>query len=301
MSLGSLARYDDAEDEIKDEDHDLVLQPPASSNEAYGQDIQEDQNMEVEAKPSPLQIAPKAPKQLALVDYGDMSDDDDEDMSESEPDDDEESKIEVVNPKSTSIVNLGLYDVSTVLPSVDSEFAVPARLNDNYTETASPIPDRVQLPPEPEGRCSKSLQDRIANMLEKKRAGQMNLNEYIERKKDFRNPSIYEKLISFIGIDEHGTNFPRKLYDPSIWGPEDYYEELAKKQKEYHKEKEKEKAKRTQVDFVSGVKKPNAATSQPPVAATTASTTASSTGEKKSKWDQKVAPPPKSIQIAKSK
>lgn len=123
--------------------------------------------------------------------------------------------------------------------------------------------------------------------MKKKRDG-MNLNEYIEMKKDFRNPSIYEKLIQFIGIDEHGTNFPRKLYDPSIWGPDSHYDELARKQKEYHKEREKERLqKRTQVDFVTGTKK-TAVTAAP-----TSSTSSSS--EKKSKWDQKVPPPPKNI------
>ena len=35
-----------------------------------------------------------------------------------------------------------------------------------------------------------------------------NLNDSIQNKKHFRNPSIYEKLINFIGIDEKGTNYP---------------------------------------------------------------------------------------------
>ena len=138
MSLGSLARYDDAEDEIKDEDHDLVLAPPRKSSSPGVSTVDilgEEEPMQVEAKPSPSTNASK-PKQLVLVDYGDMSDDDD-DMSESDPDDDdEESKIEVVNPtasKSASVVNLGLYDVSTVL-SGEPESSVPGRLNDSFTE-----------------------------------------------------------------------------------------------------------------------------------------------------------------------
>jgi len=279
MSLGSLARYDDAEDEIRDEDHNLVLEAKKSTQ----QQQQLAAAMDMEAKPSPstsVESLPAKPKMTLVADY-DMSDDDD--MSESDPDEtEEEPKIEVVNEgqNKESVVNLGLFNRASVLPSGESE---TPNLNDSFVE-ASPRPDSIQLPPEPEGRCSKQLQEKIAAMLKKKQRDGLNLNEYIEMKKDFRNPSIYEKLISFIGIDEHGTNFPRKLYDPSIWGPDSHYDELARKQKEYAKEKEKERLQkqRTQVDFVTGTKKP--AVSAAP---------SSTSSEKKSKWDQKVAPPPK--------
>lgn len=35
------------------------------------------------------------------------------------------------------------------------------------------------------------------------------MNYIIQRKKEFRNPSIYEKLIQFCAIDELGTNYPK--------------------------------------------------------------------------------------------
>jgi len=57
------------------------------------------------------------------------------------------------------------------------------------------------------------------------------MNAAIQNRKAFRNPSIYEKLIDYWGIDEHGTNFPKELYDAHLFGKESHYEELAKAQK----------------------------------------------------------------------
>lgn len=71
--------------------------------------------------------------------------------------------------------------------------------------TSSP---KVKLPPEPEGKCSKELQDKFQKMLEGKIKGKLNMNEKIQTNKTFRNPSIYEKLISYLDIDEFGTNYP---------------------------------------------------------------------------------------------
>ena len=34
------------------------------------------------------------------------------------------------------------------------------------------------------------------------------MNDKLRAHKDFRNPSIYEKLIQFCDIDEFGTNYP---------------------------------------------------------------------------------------------
>merc|ERR1712080_730291 len=213
MSLGSLARYDDAEDEIRDEDHNLVIVPQVRKAVPVVEDVVEPELVPMaEAKPSPSTVESSV-KPRMLVHYDDMSD---EDMSESDIEEEVKPKKPIKTSKSKedqgkkTVINLGLFDGSSVLYSSESE---NSRLN-------SPRPDSITLPPEPEGRCSKSLQEKIAKMIEKKNNGDMNVNEYVQKKKEFRNPSIYEKLISFIGIDEHCTNFPKKLYDPSIWGPE---------------------------------------------------------------------------------
>lgn len=73
------------------------------------------------------------------------------------------------------------------------------------------------LPPEPKGKCPQELQDKITNMYERMRTNNIDMNKLIQERKEFRNPSIYEKLIQFCDIDELGTNYPPELYDPMQW------------------------------------------------------------------------------------
>lgn len=118
-----------------------------------------------------------------------------------------------------------------------------------------------QLPSEPKGKCPQELQDKISNMYDKMRTNNMDMNKLIQQRKEFRNPSIYEKLIQFCEIDELGTNYPPELYDPLQWtgrcqrlalicalhhkfvfvaGKDSFYEELAIVQKLEMEKREKE-------------------------------------------------------------
>ncbi|XP_071511661.1 SAP30-binding protein-like [Diadema antillarum] len=159
--------------------------------------------------------------------------------------------------------------------------------------------EEVSLPPEPPGRCPRQLQEKINGYYRK----QQDVNQLIQRRKDFRNPSIYEKLIDFLGIDELGSNYPKDMYDPYCWEESSYYEALAKAQKEeIQKRKEKEKKERTKVEFVTGmVKKPQLqAALVTSTTGTAPSTSAASQGpvheekKRKSKWDNPIQtlPPP---------
>lgn len=124
-----------------------------------------------------------------------------------------------------------------------------------------------QLPPETKGKCPQELQDKITNMYDKMRTNNMDMNKLIQQRKEFRNPSIYEKLIQFCEIDELGTNYPPELYDPLQWtgklfklldfskcflfmllaiyfaGKDSFYEELAMVQKLEMEKREKEMSK----------------------------------------------------------
>ncbi|VDP82203.1 unnamed protein product [Echinostoma caproni] len=96
---------------------------------------------------------------------------------------------------------------------------------------ASPGLDDVQLPPEPTGHCRMELQEKVDREVRRMRLDiSYDPNRAIQDNKAFRNPSIYEKLISFLNIDEKGTNFPQEIYDPYRWTPQSYYDELARVQ-----------------------------------------------------------------------
>lgn len=136
-------------------------------------------------------------------------------------------------------------------------------------------PDGVRLPPEPTGLCSNQLQDKIARLYEKMESNGLDMNHVIQQRKDFRNPSIYEKLIQFCSINEFGTNYPAQVYDPLRWGKESYYEELARVQKAEMDRREKERKDKTKVEFMSGTKRPGSGSGAEDDAK-----------RRKSKWDQ---------------
>ncbi|XP_043832122.1 SAP30-binding protein-like isoform X2 [Dromiciops gliroides] len=152
-------------------------------------------------------------------------------------------------------------------------------------------PDEIKIPPEPPGKCSNHLQDKIHKLYERKIKEGMDMNYIIQRKKEFRNPSIYEKLIQYCSIDELGTNYPKDMFDPHGWSEDSYYEALAKAQKIEMDKLEKAKKERTKIEFVTGTKKgttTNAPATTTTIASTTASTGATDAQKRKSKWDSAI-------------
>jgi len=123
-------------------------------------------------------------------------------------------------------------------------------MSDEEIDRRSDIDEEDILPPEPHGRCSKELQEKIARLHEKMEKAGLDMNYLIQKRKDFRNPSIYEKLLQFCNINELGTNYPPHLYDPLRWGKESFYEELGRLQKEDMEKRQKERKEKTKVSKV---------------------------------------------------
>ncbi|XP_061764802.1 SAP30-binding protein isoform X2 [Nerophis ophidion] len=149
-------------------------------------------------------------------------------------------------------------------------------------------PDEIRIPPEPPGRCSIQLQEKINKLYERKLHGDFDTNNHIQKKKEFRNPSIYEKLIQFCSIDELGTNYPNDMFDPHGWSEDSYYEALAKAQKVEMDKLEKAKKERTKIEFVTGTKKGANASSTAASTTNSSTTAATDTQKRKSKWDSAI-------------
>ncbi|KAH9285366.1 SAP30-binding protein [Echinococcus granulosus] len=85
----------------------------------------------------------------------------------------------------------------------------------------------VALPPEPKELCSMQLQNTVENTLRRMQHDiGFDPNSVIQDNKAFRNPSIYKKLISFLEIDEKGTNFSSDVFNPYRWDANSFYDKL---------------------------------------------------------------------------
>lgn len=157
----------------------------------------------------------------------------------------EESSPQLLIPNSAPAVTNPEDDKKTNLVSYFEDHDII--MSDDEMDCRSDVDEEDILPPEPHGRCSKELQDKIGRLHEKMEKDGMDMNFLIQKRKDFRNPSIYEKLLQFCNINELGTNYPPHLYDPLRWGKESFYEELGRLQKDDMEKRQKERKEKTKV------------------------------------------------------
>ncbi|KAL9979595.1 hypothetical protein ACROYT_G017276 [Oculina patagonica] len=170
------------------------------------------------------------------------------------------------NPRIGSLNSLVDYPLSES-DIEDSDDEVESKVSEDPAAATSNAIAIPQLPPEPASRCSNKLQNKILENIG------LDINS-VQKTRKFRNPSLYERLVSKYNIDETGSNYPKS---PTCWTEESYYGNLAKAQIKAYKRKKKEKAiqARTQVEFVSGIKKP---------------VPGEKTKKRTSKWDASSAP-----------
>ncbi|XP_066443917.1 SAP30-binding protein isoform X1 [Eleutherodactylus coqui] len=201
----------------------------------------------------------------------------------SNKDDDESSQHSEVDDSENDIQETDETQEQSELEKKD-----PQELVASFSERVRNMsPDDIRIPPEPAGRCSNNLQEKIHKLYERKLKEGTDMNQIIQKKKEFRNPSIYEKLIQFCSIDELGTNYPKDMFDPHGWSEDSYYEALAKAQKIEMDKLEKAKKERTKIEFVTGTKK--GTTTSTATGTTSTTTTATADAQKrKSKWDSAI-------------
>ncbi|XP_069510862.1 SAP30-binding protein isoform X1 [Ambystoma mexicanum] len=304
--LSTLAVYDDVDEDSEAESGGVEEEPPEPEGGQEPKDEGElpGERTPVEEPQEDSQIRVKAPvvleekgflvsetyteEKVGLVSEaygeddiskleGDEERGDDEEDEASRQSEEEDSVTE--NPEAGELKELSEFEKKD-----------PQELVASFSEKVRNMsPDEIKIPSEPPGRCSNHLQDKIQKLYEKKMKEGMDMNLVIQRKKEFRNPSIYEKLIQYCSIDELGTNYPKDMFDPHGWSEDSYYEALAKAQKIEMEKLEKAKKERTKIEFVTGTKKGTVTTTS--TTTTTASNTAGTGADaqkRKSKWDSAV-------------
>ncbi|XP_055917869.1 SAP30-binding protein [Eupeodes corollae] len=267
-ALASLtAQYTDSENE--DDNQDDGSSDSQNSNSSQVQIPPPKQ-----PTPVPTPEKPKRPnKALRLVSYQDDTIVSDDEETESEDD----SEVAIVESKKEEKKPAPVSEESKM--DVDAEEASLSKSPQKDNKVDKYAHYGFSLPPEPKGKPTVELVEKIRHLYDKMETSNMDMNRIIQERKDFRNPSIYEKLISFCDINEFGTNYPPEMYDPLQWGHESFYEELAKAQKIEMTKRQKEKKDSDKIEQATAA----------------ARKVEEEAKKRKSKWDQpapvKTAPP----------
>lgn len=70
-----------------------------------------------------------------------------------------------------------------------------------------------------------AVQAKFDKWIELKEQG-VSFNERLIHNRAFHNPNIAVKMLEFVGVNEHGTNFPGRVYDPNDFSVEADYESI---------------------------------------------------------------------------
>ncbi|KAH8370244.1 hypothetical protein KR093_002757 [Drosophila rubida] len=242
----------------------------------------------VKQEPEPAKKSKKrkrAKKVRRLVSYQDdtlISDEEDdrahesseEEESSSDSDNSVSDKEQSENGKEKAVE--AAADGATAMQVDDDDsntYNTDERSAESYEKDPKYAKYKFQLPPEPKGNPPPELVAKITKMYTKMRQTNMDMNRVIQDRKEFRNPSIYEKLISFCDINEFGTNYPPEIYDPLQWGEESYYEALSAVQKTELVKLQKDRKEMDKVEQVTAL----------------ARKVEEEAKKRKSKWDQPAA------------
>ncbi|KAL3313246.1 SAP30-binding protein [Cichlidogyrus casuarinus] len=211
--------------------------------------------------------------------------------------DDDEEEEEITQPESekeTTEVN-DIQDIQVDQVDViegETESLVEPKPKEIIVKMEVGDTEEVCLPHEPSDQCSFELQEKVEKTIRRMQYDlSFDLNKTIQDNKAFRNPSIYEKLISFLGINEKGTNYPKDRFDPARYPPSSYYEELAKTQQKELDRLEKLKKEQLQRKLSEGIAELHHSASDSKLLSSSDSLANSSltsgfpTNKKRSKWD----------------
>ncbi len=117
-----------------------------------------------------------------------------------------------------------------------------------------PTYPNLNIPPSPQGSPLPGANEKFAHFLELKKQG-VHFNDKLAKSSALKNPSLLHKLMGFVAIaeqDQYASTLPKDLWDPTVFPPWAYKEELAKAQQQSFKRREEERARkqREALEFV---------------------------------------------------
>ncbi|ETS04418.1 HCNGP-domain-containing protein [Trichoderma reesei RUT C-30] len=117
-----------------------------------------------------------------------------------------------------------------------------------------PSVPNLDIPPSPPGSPPLEANKKVEQFLQLKKKG-VHFNSKLEQSAALKNPSLMDKLLDFVGIDDasqYETTLPKELWDPRGFPEWAFRDRLSKSREKIAKEKESERASggRTAVEFV---------------------------------------------------
>ncbi|KAH6997859.1 HCNGP-like protein-domain-containing protein [Ilyonectria sp. MPI-CAGE-AT-0026] len=117
-----------------------------------------------------------------------------------------------------------------------------------------PSVPNMDIPPSPPGSPQPGANKKFDQFLELKKKG-VHFNAKLEQSSALKNPSLMDKLMTFVEINEgnqYSTTLPTDLWDPTGFPEWAFKDKLRRSVEKFAKEKEAEKASggRTAIDFV---------------------------------------------------
>uniref|UniRef100_A0A0R3S3Y3 SAP30-binding protein n=1 Tax=Elaeophora elaphi TaxID=1147741 RepID=A0A0R3S3Y3_9BILA len=126
-----------------------------------------------------------------------------------------------------SAVEEGLRELERQHIEQNLDSLTPKSAEGNDSPQIHDEPVEIRLPPSPTTKCCTELEARFRGFFEKKAQG-ADLNALIQKRRDFKNPSMYEKLIEKFEVDELGSNFAQSVFDPHGFTKDCFYDQICK-------------------------------------------------------------------------
>ncbi|RFU75275.1 hypothetical protein TARUN_6959 [Trichoderma arundinaceum] len=239
--MAGLVGYASSDDEGEDEQPQLQQEAPQVATQAAALDADEAEKDEPQTKTL------EAP------------------LSSQKKDSDTQPQPPTIGPVVQSAVPLGPSlppvdaSITDTLPDPDGSQESPSS---PYSSSRALIHDltlpsvpNLDIPPSPPGSPPPGTNKKVEQFLQLKKKG-VHFNSKLEQSTALRNPSLMDKLLDFVGIDEVGqyeTTLPKELWDPRGFPEWAFRDKLSKSREKIAKEKEADRATggRTAIDFVA--------------------------------------------------